>query len=133
MSQNEESKASTSQGVYAEVADALKSSPALVRSKLVVALTERELNKRVEMLDKALVKGKELEKEVLKIRPEDSYDAQGNKVPGNFTKAQFETLKKAKEKSDKFNAALEKAFAGDFEKLSGLMSGKESSDSSASE
>lgn len=90
------------------------------------SLTERELTKRVDLLDKGISQLKILEKEVNKIRPEDVYDANGNKVPGNFTKAQFESLKKAKEKRDKLANALEKAFGGEaFDKLANLVAGKD--------
>ena len=129
MSQNENTKVSTGQAVLAEVADALRASPESVRARLVGALTERELTKRVDMLDKGLTKMKELNKEVEKIRPDDQFSADGTKTPGPFTKAQFETLKKAKEKRDKFAAVLEKAFAGEgFDKLANFVAGKESDD-----
>lgn len=134
MSQNENTKLSAAQSVIAEVADALKASPTTVRDRLVAALTERELVKRVDMLDKGLAKVKELKREVDKIRPTDLFDAEGNKVPGHFTKAQHEELKKAKEKFAKLESALEKAFAGEgFDKLSGLVSGKSSDDEDKSE
>lgn len=134
MSQNEDTKVSTHQGVLAEVADILGKSHGTVRTRLVQSLVEREQVKRVDMLDNGMRKLKELEREVNKIRPEDSFDAQGNKVPGNFTKAQFETLKKAKEKRDKLASALEKAFNGEgFDKLSNLVAGKEDSNDDKSE
>ena len=47
-------------------------------------------------------------------------------MEGTFSKADFEVLKKAKEKVAKLESALEKAFAGEeFDKLSGLVGGKE--------
>lgn len=135
MSQNESTKVSTSQDVLAEVASALQASPVSVRQRLVSALTERELVKRVDMLDKGLSKLKEMDREINKIRPEDSFDSDGNKVPGRFTKAQFESLKKAREKREKLHGAMEKAFAGEgFDKLTNLVAGKEdSNDDSKSE
>jgi hypothetical protein len=134
MSQNENTKPSVAQSVLVEVADALKASPATVRSRLVTALTERELVKRVDMLDKGLAKAKELKREVDKIRPADMFDSEGNKVPGHFTKQQHEELKKAKEKLSKLEAALEKAFAGEgFDKLANLVAGKSSEDEDKTE
>lgn len=128
MSQEESSeKQSTASDVLAEVAGALKASTGLVKSRLVTALTERVLVQRVDLLDKGLAKLKEMKKEMDKIRPADMFDQAGNKVPGYFTKAQNEELKKAKEKFNKLEKAVEKAFAGEeFDKLAGLVSGKES-------
>lgn len=117
---------STAASVFAEVADALKGSSQQVKGRLVVALTERVLAQRVDMLDKGLAKLKELKKEVDKIRAPDMFDVDGNKVPGFFTKAQNEELKKAKEKLSKLEKAVEKAFNGEeFDKLAGLVSGKD--------
>lgn len=126
MSQNEESKASTHQTVLAEVADALKNSTEVVRSRLKTALVEREVGKRVDLLDKGLAKLRDLKSEVNKIRPPVSFQADGTKVEGTFSKADFESLKKAREKVSKLEAALEKAFAGqEFDKLTSLTQGKE--------
>jgi|SRR5579885_1435319 len=134
MSQNENTKPSAAQGVLAEVADALRNSPQTVRSRLVTALTERELAKRVDLLDKGLAKLKEVKKEVDKIRPADMFDSEGNKVPGHFTKQQHEELKKAKEKFAKLERAVEKAFAGEeFDKLANLVAGKGGDDEDKSE
>ena len=129
MSQSENTKQNVATSVLVEVADALKASPAVVRQRLVSSLLERELVKRVDMLDKGLSKMKELKKEVDKIRPADMFDTAGNKVPGNLTKQQYEELKKAKEKLNKLENALEKAFEGEgFDKLAGLVAGKSSDD-----
>lgn len=134
MSQNENTKPNAAQSVLAEVADALKASPATVRSRLVASLTEREVAKRVDMLDKALAKLKEQKREMDKVRPADMFDAEGNKVPGHFTKQQHEELKKSKEKFSKLEFAVEKAFAGEgFDKLAGLVAGKSSEDEDKSE
>jgi hypothetical protein len=125
MSQNENTSVSAAQSVIVEVADALKASPATVRSRLVAALTEREVTKRVDMLDKALVKLKEFKKDVEKVRPTDQFDLNGNKVPGLLTKQQHDELSKAKEKLAKLEQAVERAFAGEgFDKLAGLVGGK---------
>lgn len=112
--------------MLAEVAGALKASSGLVKSRLVTALTERVLAQRVDLLDKGLAKLKEMKKEMDKIRPADMFDVAGNKVPGYFTKAQNEELKKAKEKLNKLEKAVEKAFNGEeFDKLASMVSGKE--------
>jgi hypothetical protein len=127
MSQNEELKApSTHQTVLAEVADALKGSNEAVKGRLKSALVEREVLKRVDLLDRGLAKLRDLKSEVNKIRPPVTFTADGGKVEGTFSKADFETLKKAKEKVSKLEAALEKAFQGqEFDKLTNLVAGKE--------
>lgn len=130
MSQNEESKASTTTSVLAEVASVLGASSPDVRKRLVTVLAERELSKRVDLLDKGLAKLRDLKREVDKIRPPVSFTADGTKVEGTFSKSDFENLKKSKEKVAKLESALEKAFAGqEFDKLANLASGKDASSS----
>lgn len=78
------------------------------------------------MLDKGLAKLREFKSEVNKVRAPVTYTLSGEKVEGNLSKADFETLKKAREKLAKLENALEKAFAGqEFDKLAGLVGGKE--------
>jgi hypothetical protein len=124
--ESDQSQGSTTSSVLAEVADALKASPEGVKSRLVTALVEREVVKRVELLDKGLSKLRELKSEINKVRPPVSYTATGEKVEGNFSKADFESLKKLRERLSKLEAAMEKAFTGqEFDKLAGLVGGKE--------
>lgn len=112
--------------VLVEVAESLKQSSPVVKDRLVSVLVERELVKRVDLLDKGLVKLRELKRDLDKIRPVDKFTADGQKVPGDFTKQEFETLKKAREKFTKLESALQKAFEGqEFDKLSNLVAGKE--------
>lgn len=122
MSANDQStQMPTYQTVSAEVADFLGKSQGAVREALIQTLTNREVSRRVELLDKALVKRKELQKEIEKIRPKKVYNADGSEAVGTFTSEEFQSLKKAKEKFAKYEAALEKAFAGEasgFEHLS---------------
>ncbi len=85
-------------------------------------------------MDKGLAKLRDLKGEVNKIRPPVSFQADGTKVEGTFSKADFENLKKAREKVSKLEAALEKAFAGqEFDKLAGLTAGKEAAAETESE
>lgn len=124
MNENEKSKAHTAQTVLAEVASVLEGASGDVRSKLVSLLTDRVVTTRVELLDKALVKRKDLAKEVEKIRPKKVFNADGSEAPGTFTNEEFQSLKKAKDKLGHFDSALEQAFAGDakgFEKLTQAM------------
>jgi len=127
MSQNNDtSQTSTGAGVLAEVASALQASTGEVRTRLVKALTERELVKRVDLLDKALVKRAQLQNELNAIRPpskkifklvdgkmqevEAFYTQDEVKKFNEETKQHAKKLKEATEKLAKFDKALEAAF-----------------------
>lgn len=142
MSQSEDTKQSAATDVLVAVADALKASAPNVRARLVNTLTERELVKRVDMLDKALVKRSQLQTDMYKIKPPSKkafklvdgtmveidavYTPEEVKKFNEDTKQYNKLFKEATEKLQKFDAALEAAFAGDgFEKLSKQLGGKE--------
>jgi hypothetical protein len=122
--------------VLAEVAAVLDKSAPEVRTRLVTALTEREMVKRVDLLDKALVKRQSLFIETKKLKPKMlcvlNEDGTSTPVPAPVTsdeaKKFAKAVKDAKEALDKFDATLEKAFStGDkdaFEKLAKQVSGK---------
>lgn len=146
MSQNEESKGSTGQAVLAEVAGALTASASDVRTRLVRALTERELARRVDVLDKALVKRDQLQKEVYKMKLPSKPAVKILNADGSFTeqpatytaeeakkhteeiKAYQKVLKEANEKLEKFDALMEEAFTAPtqktFDKLTAQVTGK---------
>lgn len=130
MSQSTESnQTNTATGVLAEVATALAGAAGETRSRLVKVLTERELVKRVDLLDKALVKRTQLQAEVNAIRPPGKkafalVDGQMKEVTAVYTpeeKKKFDEetkqynkkLKEANEKLSKFEKLLEVAFVGD--------------------
>lgn len=160
MSQNSNTP-STGASVLAEVAAALQGSSPQVRSRLVAALTERELVKRVDLLDKALVKRAQLEQELRSLRlPEKkafqlvdgvmkevaavvTYTPEEAKKYAEDKKAHDKKVKEATEKLANFDKVLESAFNGDpenpealakaFEKLSKQLSGKDAAPAEASE
>lgn len=114
--------------VIAEVADVLANSAPTVRARLVSAMTERELTKRVETLDKALTKRMQLFIETKKLKPKKlvvlNDDGTTTEVSAPQTmeevKAYQKSVKDAQENLDKFDGLLEKAFNGDkdaFDKL----------------
>jgi hypothetical protein len=123
---NDSNQTSTGAGVLAEVASALQGSTGEVRTRLVKALTERELVKRVDLLDKALVKRAQLQNELNAIRPpskkvfklvdgkmtevEAFYTQDEVKKFNEETKQHAKKLKEATEKLAKFDKALEAAF-----------------------
>jgi len=150
MSQNNDSnQTSTGTGVLAEVASVLQGSTGEVRTRLVKALTERELVKRVDLLDKALVKRGQMQNELNGIRPPGKKNfalVDGNmvEVQAVYTpeevkkhkedmKQHAKKLKEATEKLANFDKTLEAAFGagpdgtekldGAFAKLGKLVAG----------
>lgn len=133
MSQNTDTNQSTGASVLAEVAAALGASTGEVRGRLVKALTERELVKRVDLLDKALVKRAQLQNELNGIRPPGKkahalvdgkmvevqavYTPEEVKKYNDELKAFNKKLKEAQEKLAKFDKLLETAFSGAPEEL----------------
>lgn len=130
---NDTTNQSTGATVLAEVAAALGGSTGEVRTRLVKALTERELVKRVDCLDKALVKRAQLQSELNNIRPPGKknfalvdgkmVEVQAVYTPEEVKKHTEETkqfnkkLKEAQEKLAKFDKLLETAFSGAPEEL----------------
>ncbi|CAB4196758.1 hypothetical protein UFOVP1290_278 [uncultured Caudovirales phage] len=126
MSQNEDTKTNVAQTVLAEVADVLKTSPTTVRSRLVSSLVEREVTRRVDLLDKGLNKLKTAKKELDKVKPDvETFSEAGEKLTATFSKVKFEERKKALEVFEKLSKAVEAAFAGEagdcFNKLEELV------------
>jgi hypothetical protein len=137
MSQNEEPKKSTALTVLAEVADFLEKSAEIQRERYKTLRIERELNKRVDTLDKAVAKREQLFIEVKKLRPQKMFklNDDGTSVPvdapvtAEEAKKFAKALKEAKEKLEKFEALLEKAFTSPdqdtFDKLAKQVAGKD--------
>lgn len=133
MSQSNDTNQSTGATVLAEVAAALGGSTGEVRTRLVRALTERELVKRVDLLDKALVKRAALQSELNNIRPPSKksfalvdgkmvevqaiYTPEEVKKHAEETKQHAKKLKEATEKLAKFDKLMESAFSGAPEEL----------------
>jgi hypothetical protein len=105
--------------VLIDVAERIKNARGDVRERLIGTLVEREIGQRVDVLDKALSKREQLERDIRKLKPDDvSYDGDGNVVSAHYSKAKYEELKKAKDKLAKLDTAIEKALAdNDFGKL----------------
>lgn len=137
MSQNESSNPTTTgTSVLAEVATALQASTGEVRSRLVKALTERELVKRVDLLDKALVRRAQLQGELNNLRfpmkkhfkmvegkmqeVEALYSQEEVKKFEEERKQFDKKVKDAQEKLAKFDKTLEAAFVGDPNDSEGL-------------
>lgn len=155
MSQNEGSKKSTGMDVIAEVAAALASSAPEVKTLLVQTRVKREKDRRVALLDQALVKRDQLQKEIYMVKkpgkPNNKVlnaDGSVTETPATYTPEEFKkheedtkkyqkALKEATDKLDKFDSLLEAAFTEPsdkvFEKLEKQVKGGGGNDSEKSE
>lgn len=113
MSQNEESKKSTGMDVIAEVAAALAASAPEVKGLLVQTRVKREKDRRVDLLDKALVKRDQLQKEIYMVKKPGkpankvvAADGTVTETPATYTPEEY---KKLEEDTKKFNKALKEA------------------------
>jgi tRNA G18 (ribose-2'-O)-methylase SpoU len=80
-----------------------------IRGRVKNQLVEKEIQRRAEMLAKALATREDLAREVNKIKPDNvTYNAHGEKQAELFSKKQADTLKKAKERLDKCDKAIDK-------------------------
>lgn len=121
-----ESKKSAAATLQEEVATVLKDGSEHVKGKLRDLLVEREVSKRVELLDKGMNKLREAKRELDKIRPPTVFNGAGEKMEGTFSKDEWQKKQQAKEKVEKLEKTLENAFAGqDFDKLASLVAGKD--------
>ena len=133
MSDNSDVKKSAAVVLQEEVAAVLKDGNEHVKGKLRDLLVEREVSKRVDLLDKGMNKLRELKREVDKIRPPVVFNSAGEKMDGNYSKEDWQKKQQAQEKLAKLEKTLENAFAGqDFDKLASLVAGKDSGEPSTS-
>ncbi len=132
--------------VLVEVADALAASADEVKGLLKSVLLTREKSRRVDVLDKALVKRDQLQKEVYMVKKPGkpankqlNADGTTTEVPATYTPEEFKKLeeenkqytkklKEANEKLEKFDKIVEEAFTAPtnkvFDKLTGMIGGK---------
>lgn len=102
------------------IAERLKYSTGSVSDRVVDALVEKELAKRVELILAALGERDRLKKEQNKLKPDNvSYDADGKIVGESFSKGRLDELNKNKAQLEKLEKAIDAALTdGDFSKLS---------------
>lgn len=104
------------------VKERVNNSTEKVKERVVEALTERELKSRESLIISALDKLSEMDRDLRKLKPDTKVvGPDGETLQEGFTPAKYEELKKAKEQKEKLEAALEKAFAGDFQKLKEIL------------
>lgn len=138
MSQDNDVKQSIRKAVSAEVAESLGGSGPTVRSRVVVALTEKKLSERADVLTKAVAKGQELERESNKIRPEDFFALDGTKIVGDrLTAEQNKKRRELGEKIAKLDKAVDTALRDgatqqEWDKLAALAGGKDAKEAEQS-
>ncbi len=116
MSQNEDTKPTETltgtAAFFAEVNATIAGMDAAVQAQLKELHVTRELNSRVEVLDKAFAKLREARKELQKMNPDiKNRDASGNPVAAWSNEA-WEKKQKAQEALTKLEKATEAAFGG---------------------
>lgn len=135
MSQNAESKKNTGLDVIAAVAAALATSAPEVKDLLIQTRLKRERDRRVNLLDKALEKRDQLQKEVYMVKKPGkpankviAADGSVTEVPATYTPEEYKkleedtkkynkALKEANDKLDKFDALLESALTQPSDKV----------------
>ena len=99
----------------------------LVENDVIESLVNRELTKRSNAIVLVMDKLSKLEGDLKKVRPDNTFDADGNKVSEYFTKAKIDEKNKLNQNIEKhtkaINKALEKADFGDVYNLSSGKSG----------
>jgi len=89
----------------------LEGAPEEVKSKLVDLLVTREINYRVDLLDQALAKLKDLKKELMKVHPDQEHYTSDGVKSLTYSKAKFEEKKKLEDKIEKLDTAIENAMS----------------------
>lgn len=101
------------------VAEKIKALSEPVFDRVVDSLVEREASRRTDAIVKVMDKIDSAQRELRKIKPDVGpfYDEEGNLIEGSakWTKAKLEERKKAQEKINKMQNAVEKAIEGDMQ------------------
>lgn len=96
-------------------------SSTIVRQRLTGLLVDREVDRRVELLDKAIAKLGELRKAEAKCKPDNITMTESGDKHATFTKAKYEEREKLRGKMTKLEGAIDAALVGDkpdaFQKL----------------
>lgn len=109
---------SASSALLNQVADAIKNSDKTVQDKFTSLLVDKEINARVDMLDKAFTQLKETQSNLKKCKPDQqSLDGSGKVVSETYTKAKFEERKKLMDQADLLEKMINKALSGDWSKI----------------
>ena len=104
------------------VAAKLANSGDQVAANIISQLADVELGRREKLILSALTKLDALDKDAKKIRPDQkSLDADGKVIAETYSSTKFDELKKSRETSERWNAAIDKALnLCDYSKLTEL-------------
>ena len=104
------------------IADQIAGSSTVVREIVIRTMVDAEVNRRTNMLVEAIQKAEQQRRELRKFKPDQiSYTENGEVASATWSKEVLEDKKKATEKLEKLERAIEKALtAGEFNDLSNL-------------
>jgi len=103
--------------VLAAVADKIRTSGEAVRDRVVNSMVEKKLAQRAELVEKALIKLKDVGNELKKLGPDQEHYVEGNDKPvRTYSKQRKDDKKKAEENKAKLERALETVLSGKDEK-----------------
>jgi hypothetical protein len=119
---NDKSKENKAKGLLAQVAERVKDSGDLIQETYITKLVTKEVEQRVDLLDKAMQKRFTCLSELNKVnRPDiEAFDELGKLVSGNFSKDRVKAIRDAKEQLQKVETAIDKALGGDWTKVKEL-------------
>lgn len=90
-----------------EITSKVNGSKDAVRAQLVARFSDREINSRVDVLEKAFEHHKVLKNALNRVKPDTiTYDGDGKVASATFTKTALDAKKKIEEGYKKFDAAL---------------------------
>jgi hypothetical protein len=117
-----DTKENKAKSLLAEVANRVKGTNDIVQETYITKLVQKEVEQRVDLLDKAMQKRFTCLTELNKInRPDvETFDADGKLASGTYTKDRLKAIKDAKENLAKVENAIDKALAGDWSKVKEL-------------
>lgn len=94
-----------------------------VAEGVISSLVSVEIEKRKEMVRKAVIQYEELEKSLKKIKPDNiSYNEKGEEITAGWTKVGLENFNKSKKELENLNKAIENAIVtANYEPLSKLV------------
>jgi phenylalanyl-tRNA synthetase beta subunit len=108
--------------LLSEIAKNVKAADAEVREKVVQSRINKEINSRVEALDKALGLRASMQNNIRKLERPDvkTFNTDGSVASASLSATQYKELKQAKEKIGKVDKAIKLALGGDYSKLNEL-------------
>lgn len=108
------------------VAERLAASSNIVAERVITALLEETLSKRVSQISECLTLQDKINKELKKLTPDNiTYQADGTVLYSGYTKQRLEDINKTKKKLDTITKAIDDALVGNFDKITNVISGKD--------